>query len=298
MLTGPLAAATAYLMWGLFPLYIKQVSHLPAFEVVLHRAAWSLVFVLLLLAVLRRFAWLPTVLRQPRVLAVSALSALLLSINWLLYVWAIGAGRIVDASLGYYINPLVNVLLGVVVLKERPRALQWGALAIAGAGVLWLTVAAGELPWIALLIACSFGGYGLLRKLAPLGALEGLALETMLLAPLVLAALAWLSWQGRGALVTGDVPTLLWLLAAGPVTAIPLLLFAVGARRVTMATLGVLQYLGPSLQLLLGVYVYGEPFDAVRGIGFGLIWTALVVYTAEALWRHRRWRPGGAAAPG
>ena len=290
MLAGPLAAATAYVLWGLFPIYLKQLPLVPAFELVLHRAAWSLLFLVLVLAALRRFAWLPVALRQPRVLAVTALSALLLSINWLLYVWAVGAGRIVDASLGYFINPLVNVVFGFVVLKERPRALQWTALAVATAGVLWLTVAAGELPWIALLLACSFGSYGLLRKLAPLGALEGLALETMVLAPLVLPALAWLSWQGQGVLASGDGTTLLWLMVAGPATAIPLLLFGIGARRVSMATLGVLMYLGPSLQLLIGVFVYGEPFDTARGIGFALIWAALALYTAEGLRRLRRQR--------
>ena len=290
MLAGPLAAATAYVLWGLFPIYLKQLPLVPAFELVLHRAAWSLLFLVLVLAALRRFAWLPVALRQPRVLAVTALSALLLSINWLLYVWAVGAGRIVDASLGYFINPLVNVVFGFVVLKERPRALQWTALAVATAGVLWLTVAAGELPWIALLLACSFGSYGLLRKLAPLGALEGLALETMVLAPLVLPALAWLSWQGQGVLASGDGTTLLWLMVAGPATAIPLLLFGIGARRVSMATLGVLMYLGPSLQLLIGVFVYGEPFNTARGIGFALIWAALALYTAEGLRRLRRQR--------
>ena len=290
MPAGPLAAATAYVLWGLFPIYLKQLPLVPAFELVLHRAAWSLLFLVLVLAALRRFAWLPVALRQPRVLAVTALSALLLSINWLLYVWAVGAGRIVDASLGYFINPLVNVVFGFVVLKERPRALQWTALAVATAGVLWLTVAAGELPWIALLLACSFGSYGLLRKLAPLGALEGLALETMVLAPLVLPALAWLSWQGQGVLASGDGTTLLWLMVAGPATAIPLLLFGIGARRVSMATLGVLMYLGPSLQLLIGVFVYGEPFNTARGIGFALIWAALALYTAEGLRRLRRQR--------
>ena len=288
MPTGALAAAAAYILWGLFPLYIKQLPGVPAFELVLHRAVWSLVFVMIVLAALRRFAWLPAALRQPRLLLVTTFSALLLSSNWLIYVWAVGAGRIVDASLGYFINPLVSVLLGYAVLHERPRALQWLAVAVAAAGVLWLTLAAGELPWIALVLACSFGTYGLLRKRTPLGALEGLALETLVLAPLMLPLLLWFSVQPGSALAGGSVPTLLWLLAAGPVTAVPLLLFAIGARRVTLATLGVLQYVSPSLQFLLGVFVYGEPFDSTRLVGFGFIWTALLLYSAEGLWQWRR----------
>ncbi|WP_088285981.1 EamA family transporter RarD [Ideonella sp. A 288] len=291
---GPLAAAGAYILWGVFPLYIKQVAHVPALEIVVHRSVWSLVFVFALLAVLRRFAWLGQVMRQPRVLGAFLLSALLLSCNWLLYVWAVNQNRLLDASLGYFINPLFNVMLGYVVLKERPRPWQWAAVGLAGAGVLWLTVAAGQLPWVSLALAASFGVYGLLRKTAALGAMEGLALETLLLAPLTVGVLVATLWRGEGAFAQGDWATDLWLLAAGPFTAIPLLLFAAGARRVTMATLGLLQYLGPSIQFVLGVWLYHEPFSAVRGVGFGLIWAALVLYSAEGLWRLRR---GDSAAP-
>ncbi|MBT9487514.1 MAG: EamA family transporter RarD [Rubrivivax sp.] len=286
---GLIAAALAYICWGLFPLYLKQVAHVPAVEVVAHRSLWSLVFVVVLLAAWRRMAWWGPALRNRRTLAVFAASALLLSLNWGLYVWAVAAGRIVDASLGYFINPLFNVLLGVLVLKERPRPLQWAAVGLAACGVLWLIVGAGEWPWIALVLAGSFGLYGLLRKTAPLGAAEGLALETLMQAPLAAGLLAWWAWQGTGALTLQDPATSAWLLLAGPFTAIPLLLFASGARQLPLATMGLLQYLGPTIQFALGVFVYGEPFSAERAVGFALIWAALALYSAESLrgWRRR-----------
>lgn len=287
MNTGIVYAALAYLSWGLFPLYFRQVADVPALEVVLHRTLWSLVFVLALLAVRRQWAWMREALRQPRVLGAFALSALLLAANWLTYVWAVNNGHVVDASLGYFILPLVNVALGYVFLHERPRRGQWLAVAVAAAGVLWLTVQAGRLPWIALVLALTFGFYGLLRKVAVLGALEGLTLETVLLAPLTLAVLGAWAWQGQGALAQGDAATLGWLALAGPVTAVPLLLFAAGARRIPLATMGILQYISPSLQFALGVWLFHEAFDPARLAGFVLIWAALLVYTLEG-WRSRR----------
>ena len=296
MPSGPLTAAIAYVLWGLFPLYIKQIEQVPALQIVLHRSAWSAVFVFGLLVLLRRFGWLLPVLRQPRTLAVFSLSALLLGGNWLLYVWAVNTGRLLDASLGYFINPLVNVVLGFAVLHERPRPVQWAAVALAAAGVVWLAVGAGHLPWISVMLALSFGLYGLLRKTAALGAIEGLALETLLLAPLAIGGLAWLALQGEGVFGRGDLSTDLWLLAAGPFTAVPLLLFASGARRVSMATLGLLQYVSPSIQFGLGLFVYHEPFDTGRGIGFLLIWAALALYSAESWRMLRRSRAAAAAA--
>lgn len=287
---GLIAAALAYILWGVFPLYIKQVAHVSAAEVVAHRSAWSLVFVFALLLWWRRTAWLKAALADPKVLKVFAGSALLLALNWGLYVWAVNAGRILDASLGYFINPLFNVLLGVVFLRERPRPRQWLAVGIAAAGVLWLIVAAGEWPWVALVLACTFGLYGLIRKTAPLDAAEGLALETLMQAPVALLLIGWWTWLGTGGLAGHDAPTLVWLLLAGPFTAVPLLLFATGARRLTLATLGLLQYLGPTLQFLIGVFVYGEPFNAERAVGFALIWLALLIYSAES-WRAWRARP-------
>ena len=288
MNTGILYAALAYVAWGLFPLYFRQVAQVPSLEVVMHRTLWSLVFVFAVLAVRRQWAWMAAVLRQPRVLGAFALSAVLLSGNWLTYVWAVQNHHVVDASLGYFILPLVNVALGFVFLHERPRPGQWLAVAVAAAGVLWLTVQAGRLPWIALVLALSFGFYGLLRKVAVLGALEGLALETLVLAPVAAAVLGWWAWQGQGALLQADAPTLGWLLLAGPLTAVPLLLFAAGARLIPLATLGILQYISPSLQFALGVWFFHEPFQPARLAGFVLIWAALCVYTAEGWWAGRR----------
>lgn len=288
MNTGILYAALAYIAWGLFPLYFKQVADVPSLEVVMHRTLWSLVFVFGVLMVRRQWSWMGTVLRQPKVLAAFVLSAMLLSGNWLTYVWAVQNQHVVDASLGYFILPLVNVALGFVFLRERPRSGQWMAVAVAAAGVLWLAVQAGRLPSIALVLALSFGFYGLLRKVAVLGALEGLALETLVLAPVAAVVLGWWAWQGQGALVQGTPATVGWLLLAGPMTAVPLLLFAAGARLIPMSTLGILQYISPSLQFALGVWLFHEPFEPARLVGFVLIWAALLVYSMEGWWTRRR----------
>jgi len=294
-MSGLVYAALAYIAWGLFPIYFHALARVDAFEVVMHRSLWSFVFVWLALVALRRLEWVPGVVRRPRLVAQFMLSALLLSANWLLYVWAVNHGHVVEASLGYFVTPLVNVLQGTWVLKERPRRLQWLAVAVAACGVLWLTLALGRPPWIALGLAASFGSYGLLRKTAPLGALEGLAVETAVIAPVALVALAVMS-APRGGLFAGmDGATVGWLLFAGPLTAIPLLLFAAGARRVTMATLGTLQYLSPSIQFLLGVTFFGEPLQGTRLAGFVVIWTALVIYSADGfLWMRRQRVPAPA----
>ncbi len=285
MHNGVLSAALAYVFWGLFPLYFRQIADVPALEVLVHRVVWSLLFVLVVLAARRQWAWLRDTLRRPRVIAAFAFSALLLSANWLTYIWAVTHGHVVDASLGYFITPLVNVLLGATVLHERLRSVQWTAVALAAAGVLWLAVQGGELPWIALVLAASFGGYGLLRKTAALGALEGLTLETMLLAPFAFALLAWGMWQGTGSFPSANGSANALLIGIGPVTAVPLLLFAAGARRIRMSTLGLLQYLAPSIQFVLGVWLFGEPFSGSRLLGFGLIWLALAIYSVEG-WRQ------------
>lgn len=284
---GIVFAALAYSFWGLFPLYFRTLAGVSSLEIVMHRTVWSLVFLLVVLLVLRRWAWLPELLKKPRVLAVFSLSALLLSANWLIYVWAVQNGHVLDASLGYFILPLVNVAMGYVLLHERPRPWQWVAVALASAGVLWLTFQAGHVPWIALLLALSFGFYGLLRKVSSLGALEGLALETMILAPFALVVLAWWGGHGQGELIKGELRMLGLLLLAGPLTAIPLLLFAAGARRVSLSTMGILQYISPSLQFALGVWVFNEPFERARLVGFALIWGALLIYSLEGLARMR-----------
>ncbi len=285
---GIVQASLAYACWGVFPLYFKALQAVPPLELLAHRVAWSLLFVGALLAWQRRWAWLGPALQDPRVLRSCAASALLIALNWFLYIWAVVNDRIVESSLGYFINPLVNVLLAALVLKERLRRMQWAAVALAALGVAWLTWQAGAPPWIALGLALSFACYGLLRKTAPLGALEGLAMETLMLGPLALGFLGWLSWQGDARFAAAGVGTQALLVAAGPITAIPLLLFAAGARSIPFALLGLLQYIGPTLQLLVGVLVFREPFGTARALGFALIWAALALYSAESWWRSRQ----------
>ncbi len=281
---GILYALGAYLSWGLFPLYFRQIATIPALQVVAHRTIWSLTFVALVLLATGHLKWLREV--SAATWRRFAVSALLIAINWLTYVWAVGHGHVLDASLGYFINPLVNVALGFAVLHERPRPVQWLAVGLAAFGVIWLTVAAGRLPWVALVLAASFGLYGLMRKTAALGAIEGLTLETLILAPLAAAGLAW--WSQDGSLTGQTALDWAWLIGTGPVTAGALLLFAAGARRIPLATLGLVQYASPSLQFLLGVFLFREPMDASRLVAFGFIWSALAVYSAEGLWRTRQ----------
>ena len=293
MRRGIIYAALAYICWGLFPLYFKALQSVAPLEVLAHRVVWSLVFVALVLLVQRHWGWLGKVWREPRLVRPFLASATVIALNWFVYIWAVVNDHVVEASLGYFINPLVNVLVGYLVLKERLRPGQWAAVALAGLGVLWLTVLAGKLPWIALVLAFSFASYGLLRKTAPLGALEGLALESSVLAPFALAGLLWAASHGQAAFAVADAGTQWLLAAAGPITAIPLLLFAAGARRIPFSLLGLLQYFGPTLQLLIGVWVFNESFEPARAAGFAAIWMALVVYSAEGWWQGRR----SAAAP-
>lgn len=281
---GILYALGAYLSWGLFPLYFRQIATVPALQIVAHRTLWSLVFVAVVLLATGHLKWLRSV--SAATWRRFAMSATLIAINWLTYVWSVGHGHVIDASLGYFINPLVNVALGFAVLHERPRPVQWLAVGLAAFGVLWLTVAAGRLPWVALVLAFSFGLYGLMRKTAALGAIEGLALETLILAPAALAGLAW--WWQAGDLAGQTVVDWAWLIGTGPVTAGALLLFAAGARRIPLATLGLVQYVSPSLQFLLGVFLFKEPMDGTRLVAFAFIWGALAVYSAEGLWQTRR----------
>ncbi|HTN65758.1 MAG TPA: EamA family transporter RarD [Burkholderiaceae bacterium] len=296
MRTGVLYAVLAYIMWGLFPVYFKALQAIQPVEILMHRMLWSLAFVLAVLALRRQWAWLRPLLGQPKVLAGFTLSAILLAGNWLLYIWAVNSGHVIDASLGYFINPLVSILLGLLLLQERLRPVQWMAVALAAAGVAWLTWQAGHPPWIGLALAISFGGYGLLRKTAVLGPLEGLSLETLLLFPLALGYFVYLTINHQNTFLAAPAHLQWLLLAAGPITAVPLLLFAAGARRIPLSLMGLLQYLSPSLQLLLGVWLYHEPFDAVRMTGFALIWSGLALYSAEGLWRGFKSRVPGAAA--
>ncbi len=287
MRTGIMSAALAFLCWGLFPLYFYAIKAVPPMEILVHRVLWSLLFLVIVLAVRRQWSWLGQLRSQPRVMGSFLLSSLLLSGNWLLYIWAVNNGHVIDASLGYFINPLVNVMLGYLVLKERLRPAQWAAIALAALGVAWLTWQAGHMPWIALLLAASFGAYGLMRKTAALGALEGLSFETLILFPFAMGYLAWLSFHGANSFINTDSDATRWLLvAAGPITAIPLLLFASGARKIPLSVLGLLQYIGPTLQMSLGIFFFHEVFTQERLVGFVLIWSALALYAAEGLYRR------------
>ncbi len=289
MRTGILSAGLAFLCWGLFPLYFHAISEVPPLQILVHRVLWSLLFLALILTGRQQWKWLGQLRGQPRVMLSFALSSLLLSGNWLLYIWAVNNGHVIEASLGYFINPLVNVMLGYLVLKERLRGAQWSAIALAAVGVLWLTWQAGNMPWIALMLAASFGAYGLMRKTAKLGALEGLSFETMILFPFALAYLLWLTMHGQNSFITTTSDTTRWLLvASGPITAIPLLLFASGARKIPLSVLGLLQYIGPTIQLSLGVFVFHEVFTKERLVGFALIWSALALYAVEGLLVSRR----------
>ena len=283
MNTGILSAALAFLCWGLFPLYFHAIGDVPPLQILAHRMVWSLLFLVIVLAVRRQWAWLSLV-RQPRVFGSFVASALLLSVNWLIYIWAVKNGHVIEASLGYFINPLVNIMFGSVLLKERLRRTQWMAIAVAALGVAWLTWQAGSVPWVALALAVSFGGYGLLRKTAALGALEGLSFETMVLFPLAAGYVVWLSMHGQNAFLnTESNTTRLLLVAAGPITAIPLLLFASGARKIPLSIVGLLQYMTPTMQFLLGVWLFHEAFTPDRLVGFVLIWLALALFAAEGL---------------
>ena len=255
-------------------------------EVLANRIVWSLGLVLAALAWRGRWEWLAA-LRRPRVLGLFVATSLLLSANWLTYIWAVSNGHVVDASLGYFITPLVNVALGYSLLGERPRRAQWVALALAAAGVAWLTASAGRLPWIGLVIGVSFGAYGLLRKVAVLGALEGLTLETLILAPAALAAMAWWWAASATSFPAPDLAANAWLVGLGPTTTVPLLLFSFAARRLPLTTLGLLQYLSPSIQFVLGVWLFHEAFTPARLVGFACIWVALVLYSSDT-WRAGR----------
>ncbi|MFC0136058.1 protein RarD [Massilia eurypsychrophila] len=289
MRTGIISATLAFLCWGLFPLYFNALKDVPPGQILAHRVVWSLLFLAIVLTFRRQWSWLPAVLRRPRVIGSFVASAFLLSVNWLVYIWAVNNGHVIEGSLGYFINPLVNIMFGYLILKERLRSVQWMAIALAALGVAWLTWQTGSVPWIALILASSFGAYGLMRKTAALGALEGLSFETMVLFPLALGYLAWLGVLGQNGFINAASDDTRWLLvAAGPITAIPLLLFASGARKIPLAVLGMLQYISPTIQFLLGVWLFHEAFTAERLVGFVLIWSALALYAAEGLWRNRQ----------
>ncbi|HEY9255487.1 MAG TPA: EamA family transporter RarD [Stenotrophomonas sp.] len=289
---GVAITAAAFVIWGLFPLYWHLLKAVPSPLIIAHRIVWSTLLVVGWLLLTSRLAWLRRIAEQPRALPLLALSGLAIGSNWAVYIWAVNAGHVIEASLGYYINPLVSVLLGVLVLKERLRPVQWLAIACAAVGVAWLTWVAGTVPWIALSLALSFGLYGLLRKVVAVDAVSGLGIESLYL---FLPALGFVLWseQGHGGgFVQGWSLRDDFLLAfGGVVTAVPLIAFAYGVRRIPLSLVGVLQYVTPTLQLLLGVWFFHEPFDPARALGFVAIWLGLLLYLSEGVWQSRRSAP-------
>jgi chloramphenicol-sensitive protein RarD len=283
--TGLGAGVGAYLLWGAFPLYFRLLDGAGAVEIVAHRAVWSLVFCLALLAAVGKLRDLVVLLRDRRAVGQLALASAFVAVNWLVYVYGVNTGRTVDAALGYFINPLVTIVLAVVILGERLRRLQWVATGLGAAAVVVLAVGYGELPWIALALAASFGMYGLIKNRAGRSAeaLPGLAVETAALAPLAGGYLLWTALAGQSTFATLGAGHSALLLAAGPLTAVPLLLFATAARRLPLSMVGMLQYLTPGIQLVIGVAVFGEPMPPERWAGFALVWAAIALLTADGL---------------
>ena len=288
--SGAWAAAFCYLLWGAFPLYWKQLHAIGPFELIAHRCLWTLVVVLVAIAVQRRFGEVRAALGTARGFGINTLNAALLTGNWLVYVWGVNSGHVIETSLGYFLVPLVNVAAGRFVLHEHLRRLQWCAIALAAGGVALMIFQLGRPPWIALALASTWGGYSLMRKRSPLGAVTGLTVETLLVAPFALAFLFWQWRNGDSSFGHVELPLKMLLLGSGIVTAVPLLLFAYAARRIRLSTLGLLQYLAPSVQLALGVAVYHEPFSRERALSFAFIWAGLALYTADNVWAQRKTR--------
>ncbi len=276
------------MIWGLLPVFLKQLTAVPVLQVTAHRMVWGFAVALLWLALRHELPLVRRALADPQIRWRLCASATLISVNWLTYVWGIANNRVVETSLGYFINPLVNVMLGVLVLSERLNRAQWSAVALAAAGVSYLTWSVGHPPWLALLLAFSFGLYGLVRKTVGVESLVGFGAETLLLLPLGLGYLVWCELNGVGSFGQrgGTIDALLIL--GGPLTAVPLVLFAIGARRIPYSTVGLLQYIGPTIQLLLAILVYHEPFERAKVTGFAIIWAGLAIYAIDSLWRSRR----------
>ncbi len=278
----------AYLMWGAFPLYFRLLSRIPALELVAHRVVWSTLLLAAGIALAGRWGAFRRATRNPRVWGLHAITALLIAVNWLTYVWGVNAGRVVECSLGYFLNPLVSVGLGVVVLRERLRPAQWVGVALAAAGIGTLAWGQEGIPWLSLTLAVSFGLYGLLKKQAPLEPVDGLFAETLVL---FLPALGWIAFREAAPIgVLRAASALEWTLLAGTgvVTTGPLLLFSLSARRIPLSVVGLLQYITPTIQFLIGVFVFHEAFPSRRLHGFSLVWAGLALVLAESLWRNVR----------
>ena len=285
---GFLLGAAAYGMWGLFPLYWPLLEPAGAVEILAHRVFWSLAVMLLLVVVLVRVPRLRAVVTDPRSFGILALAAVVIAVNWGTYIWGVNNGHVVETSLGYFINPLVTVLMGVVILGEQLRRPQWAALGIAAVAVVGLTVEYGRPPWVALTLAFSFAMYGLAKKKANVGAVESLTVETLVLAPVAAGYILWMAGQGITTFGTEGYAHAALLVATGVVTAVPLICFGAAATRVSMTTIGLLQYLAPTIQFALGVLLFREDMPVMRWVGFGLVWVALVIFTYEAVTHRRR----------
>ena len=294
---GALAATGSFLIWGIVPIYWHQMHDVSPFELIAHRSTWSLLFLLGVLAWQKDFASLRPAFRDARVLGLNALSSVLLAANWTIYVWAVNTGHIIESSLGYFLTPLCNVGFGYLFLHERLRPLQWAAIGLAALGVAMLLVGVGHLPWIALSLAGTWASYGLLKKKSSLGPIAGLTVETIVLLPIAAGLLLWRAHTGEGALGHASPVVQAYILSAGVITSIPLLLFAYGARRIKLTTLGLLQYIAPTVQFLIGLLIYHEPLDATRLQCYLLIWAGLVLYSADGFWTQRRllFKSAGAA---
>jgi chloramphenicol-sensitive protein RarD len=282
---GGIFAASAYTLWGIAPLYFKSIDFVPALEILLHRIVWSFLLLALILTVMQQWPRVLAVLKQPKMVAAMLGTGLLLAGNWGLFIWAVNNEHMLEASLGYYINPLLNVLLGMVFLGERLRKLQWAAVGLAFTGVMIQLVYFGSLPWVALVLASSFALYGLFRKKLAVDALSGLFVESLLLMPLALYY--WLAFADSASanLLENSLTLNLWLVAAGVVTTVPLLCFIAAARRLQLSTMGFFQYIGPSFMFVFGVFIYHEPLDSSKLVTFAFIWTALLVYSMDAVYQ-------------
>lgn len=287
-LIGAAAALTAFSLWGIFPLYFKTVSHIPAFEVLSHRILWTVVFVGLIIASSGRGQHVRAVFKNKKLLGTLMLSSLLVSLNWLVFIWAVGQDRVLETSLGYFINPLVSVALGMFFLKEKLRRWQWLAVTLSVLAVANLIVLQGTVPWVALTVAISFGFYGLIRKVAVVDAYTGLFIETLLILPPILIYLTYIGVQGTGAFGFEDLKLDGLLMLAGVMTATPLVLFALAAKRLRLSTLGFFQYVAPSGHFILAVFLYNEPFTEAHKITFGMIWLALAIYTFDSVAARRK----------
>jgi chloramphenicol-sensitive protein RarD len=279
--------AAAYTMWGLFPLYWPLLEPAGAVEILAHRVAWSMLTMLVLVVAVRRTRRLREMLADPRTRRILSVAAVVIAVNWGTFIWGVNNGHVVETSLGYFINPLVTVLMGVVVLSERLRPLQWAALGIAAVAVVGLTVEYGRPPWVALVLAFSFGTYGLAKKKADAGAVESLTFETLVLAPVAVGYIGYLVLTGASEVGPNGAVHLVLVAGTGLLTAVPLICFGAAATRVSMTTLGLLQYLAPTIQFALGVFLFHETMTTLRWAGFGLVWVALVIFTVESL-NHRR----------